>query len=66
MRDRSKVINVEISEQAKKIYDQQPHKGEFVSEAIIEKSGNAITLTDADKGWVRQEIEKIVKEMKER
>jgi hypothetical protein len=43
-RDRSRLISVEISEQAKKIYDQQPHKGEFVSDAIIEKHGRSESL----------------------
>jgi polyhydroxyalkanoate synthesis regulator phasin len=33
-RDRSRLISVEISHEAKTIYDKQPHKGEFVSEAI--------------------------------
>jgi hypothetical protein len=37
MRDRSKLISIEISDKAKKIYDDLPHKGEFVSDAIIEK-----------------------------
>jgi hypothetical protein len=38
MRDRSRLISVEVSEQAKKIYDTKQHKGEFVSDAIIEKA----------------------------
>ena len=37
MRDRSKLISIEISDKAKRIYDTVQHKGEFVSDAIVEK-----------------------------
>jgi hypothetical protein len=56
MRDRSKLISIEISDMAKKIYDQQPHKGEFVSEAIIEKHNKGAVVT-------RQEFEELEKKV---
>ena len=58
MRDRSRLISVEISKQAKAIYDGQPHKGEFVSDAIVEKHSHG-TVTRAE----YEELERRVKEL---
>jgi hypothetical protein len=56
-RDRSRLISVEISHEAKKIYDRQPHKGEFVSEAI-EKHNKSTSevFSPEQQEWIRKEI----------
>jgi len=63
MRDRSKLISIEISDKAKKIYDKQQHKGEFVSDAIIEKADREQGNSLEDRVRV---LEAEVKELRER
>jgi hypothetical protein len=55
-RDRSRLISVEISHEAKTVYDKQPHKGEYVSDAIIAKAQNS-------SGEIEARVEKLEKEV---
>ena len=57
-------INPVVSEEAKKIYDSWPpkKKHEHVSKAIVQY-GNKETFTPEQKKWIRQEIEKRLKEL---
>lgn len=67
MRDRSRLISIEISDKAKKIYDGQPHKGEFVSDAIVEKhSRDSGTDLSAQVQELRERIERLERKEEEK
>lgn len=60
-RDRSKAIGVELNEIAKKIYDNLPKhikKGEFLSDAIIEKNAreNNTSISDQIKSAIEEHV----------
>ena len=57
-RDRSRLISVEISHEAKTVYDKQPHKGEYVSDAIIAKAQSGASL-EARVSKLEKRVEKL-------
>ena len=65
-RDRSRLISVEISHEAKKVYDKQPHKGEYVSDAIIakEQSGASLEQRIRDIEARLEKVERMIEGMK--
>ena len=58
-RDRSRLISVEISHEAKKVYDKQPHKGEYVSDAIIAKAQNSSEELETRVSKLEKRVEKL-------